>query len=64
MQALEQWQNQMDIMLHTGLKKFNGESRYEHYVEKKDESPYDFMVDAVVDDHSPYVHIYDLSGMD
>ena len=63
MQALEQWQNQMDIMLHTGLKKFNGETRYEHYVGKSDESPYDFMVDGILDDHSPYAHIYNLSGI-
>ena len=63
MQALEQWQNQMDIMLHTGLKKFNGETRYEHYAEKKDESPYDFGADGILDDHRASAHIYDLSGM-
>lgn len=63
MQALEQWQNQMDLMLHTGLKKFKGVSRYEHYVGKNDKAPYDFMVDAVLDDHSPDAHIYDLSGI-
>ena len=42
MQALEQWQNQMDLMLHTGLKKFNGISRYVYYAEKNVKSPYDF----------------------
>ena len=63
MQALEQWQNQMDLMLYTGLKKFKGVSRYEYYVEKKDESPYDFAADGIIDDHSPSAHIYDLSGI-
>ena len=63
MQALEQWQNQMDLMLHTGLKAFKGESRYEYYVGKKDKSPYDFMADGILDDHSASAHIYDLSGI-
>ena len=63
MQALEQWQNQMDLMLHTGLKKFNGKSRYDYYAGKKDSLPYDFMGDDTIDDPGPLTHIYDLSGV-
>ena len=44
-------------MLHTGLRKFNGETRYEHYVGKKDESPYDFLdklgIEYLRTDHGP-----------
>lgn len=67
MQGLEQWQNQMDLMLHTGLKKFNGESRHEHYLEKNNQPPYDFLMevinDGILDDHDPNTHIYNLSGL-
>lgn len=61
MQALEQWQNQMDILLHTGVKKHHGRSRFSFF-KNKDKSCYtDFEFDSIVDDPDPKAHIYDLS---
>ena len=59
MQALELWQNMMDILLHTGLDKYGGKTRYEH---ANGASPYDDLVDGVLDSELPSAHIYDLSS--
>ncbi len=59
MQALEQWQNQMDILLHTGLDQYGGKTRYEH---ANGSSPYGDLVDGVLDSELPSAHIYDLSS--
>ena len=59
MQALEQWQNQMDILLHTGLDQYGGKTRYEH---ANGFSPYSDLVDGVLDSELPSAHIYDLSS--
>ena len=59
MQALEQWQNQMDLLMNTGLNKFDGLSRYEH---ADQESPYADLVDGILDSELPSAHIYDLSS--
>ena len=63
MWALEQWQIQMDILLHTKLDSLSGKSRYEYYDRELDENPYVFDPDDVLDDSAPDTHIYDLSSI-
>ncbi len=63
MQSLEQWQNQMDIMLYTGVDELSGDSRMVYYSEKRNTSPYTFMADGISDEHDADTPIYELSGM-
>lgn len=51
MQGLEQWQNQMDILLHTGLDSLSGKSRAEYY-QQRNESPYVMEPDDILDNIS------------
>ena len=51
----------MDLMLHTGMDKFDGLSRVEYYSKQEKKSPYDFGFGVSVDDPTPSAHIYNLS---
>ena len=60
MQGLEQWQCMMDLLLYTGMDKFDGQSRYDHFDD--DTPPHTDLSHEGRDNRFPLTHIYDLSG--
>ena len=60
MQGLEQWQCMMDMLLYTGMDKFDGQCRFDHF---KKVPPYSDLSQKGKDSPLPLTHIYDLSGV-
>lgn len=63
MQSLEQWQNQMDILLYTPVQALFGLSREEYYSVRQNKSPYVMEHDSVLDDPDPATPIRKLSSV-
>ena len=67
MQALEQWQNQMDLLIYTGIESLSGLSRSDYCDRHKNTNPFQLLVPSVLDSESDSpasdAHIYDLSFM-